>query len=137
MVEHADGCRLTHQHRQQVAERGRRFVELDRGLRQEERLVESLLADRLDAEALSIRGRRSVASLTALVQRHHTRDDREREQRRKPREQSSQTAVGLPLVRGLVLGLGAALADELPLQVVQLALVAGAPVEGRGQAGAR
>ena len=89
--------------------------------REQQRLVEALLDERLDAEPLGVGGARRVAGLAALVERHDAGHEREREQRGEAGEQRPQAAVRAPLVLGLVLRLGAALVEEVALELVQVA----------------
>ena len=78
----------------------------------------------------------ALARALALGDRDHPGDHGGGEQHADPGEQRPQAAVGAALALGLALARRPALLEELALELVQLGVVLGGPVERRGEPGA-
>ena len=125
------------QERREQAGAGRdRVVEGDAGVGEAKRLVEAVLGEGLGPESLGVGDGGRAARALALGERDHPGDDGGGEQHADPGEQRPQAAVGAALALGLALARGPALVEELALELVQLGVVLGGPVERRGEPGA-
>ncbi len=99
-------------------------------------LVEAVLGQGLGSEALRGLGGGGAARALALRERDHPGGDRDREQHPDPGEQRPQPAVGALLALGPALACGPALLEEDALELVQLRVVLGGPLERRGESSA-
>ena len=78
----------------------------------------------------------ALARALALGERDHPGDDGGGEQHADPGEQRPQAAVGAALALGLALARRPALVEKGALELVELGVVLGGPVERRGEPGA-
>ena len=124
------------QRREQAGAGRERVVQGDARVGEHQRLVEAVLGERLGPEPLRGLRRGCATRALALGERDHPRDEGGGEQHADPGEQRSQAAIRPALALGVALARGPALLEELALELVQLGLVAGSPVERRGKPGA-
>ena len=122
----ADGRRALVQRGEQAAARLRAVVERDALAGEQQRAVEVVLGERARAEPLRVGAGGLVARGAALLEREEPGDDREDEQPGDSGEHGAQAPLGAPARR-------AALVEEGPLDVSQLGVVGGRPVERGGQ----
>ena len=124
------------QGREQVRASRDRVVEGDAGVGEEQRVVEAFLGQRLGPQALGGLGGGRAARALALGDRDHPGDHGGREQHADAGEQRPKAADGAALALGLALARDLARVEELALELVQLGVVLGGPVERRGEPGA-
>ena len=135
-VQYAERRGAAQERREETGAGRNRVVEGDAGVGEADRPVEAVLGDGLGRQPLSVGDGGRVAGALALGDRDHPGDHRGGEQHADPGEQRPQPADGAALALGLALAGSPALLEERSLELVQLGVVLGGPVERRGQASA-